>query len=252
MKTSSLRAVLFVLIVTLSATISAQEPQAGKPHLQWKIGDSWLVRVWMPLGGQPEYGTRIIKSHFDDKVTDDVLFKVTGKEQIRGYECFKLEETHPPDYRGWQRRKILFYRCDTGNLVRITVIAYGERHINKDVSLEPDSPLMPHGEEFGAFPVWGKDDIEPKGGVAKPDVCKQKVVREKANGHSAYTFDEVEAGEIGKPASIKRKVTQEWRPGEPWWHEMHLYQGEQELSKAILLPESIGATSNKPAANRPN
>jgi hypothetical protein len=190
---------------------------------------------------------------FRDDMTDDVLYRVTGKKTIKDHECFEIEEVQPPDSLGggYQERKLLYFRIDTGAPIRVTRIVSGpgntENRLDEDFPVDPEAPSAPLGAENYLFPIWSKDNVELQLDREKPKAYSQAIARNA--DQSVYVFRKEHLEDDTR--HIDRVITQKWKPGEPWWREMTIQKNGNVWYKAALLPDTIGSRVNAPKANRP-
>jgi len=259
-----------VAAVALPSYVSAEEKQVGQPHKGWWVGDSWVVREWVPSVGPGLDRMAPVQYKFSDDWTDDVVFRVIDRKEVRGIECFEIEELSPANVAGtplqpsaalarnvprMPGRKLLYYSCDTGVPVRVTFTGggpSGKESLNHDFSLNPDEPDIPLGVECYVFPVWNKDNVEPKtvGPARRRAVSQEKATAENDPDIAHFLIKEriwYKEGSI----SLGKEIRQTWKRGEPWWHEMTVYQYGGLQFKAALLPETVGAPNNQPKVNRP-
>jgi hypothetical protein len=233
----------------------AQEKQIGQPHKIWKTGDSWVLREYVPIGR----GSMYPSFTFQEDTTNDVVFKVLGKKEIRGMECFEIEVSAPPEpaettYQS--HRKLIYYTCETGLPVRMTSARIDktgkEELLPQGITLDPNDPHVPMGFEPYLFPFWDKENSAQK----------------ELSAAQRYVLSQEKLPAAGAPDTIKfiikgnywvkegstlltQEFRQTWKRGEPWWHEMYWYEFGNLHYKAVLLPETIGASNNQPRANRP-
>ena len=276
-KTIILLSVAISIIISVFAMprpIQAQVPDS--PRLRWKIGDSWGVRTWCTI--VTRYGDSKRKNAYIIKGTPvDAFFKVSDikstavfkipymptdlherfKKKYKsmpkeGYKCFEIELVFPKEEAGFQRRYLLYYRRDIGNLIRVL-----DNSIRRDGSVKEsvtDFPIDPNGPiiiehipspipfDFPDFTKGGdfsKQEILDKEGKDER-LISQKIRHGllKAPDGTEYEGDEITMTIKKENKEEKKeeiKSIQKWRKGDPWWSEMAKFKDGEILAEAVLI-----------------
>jgi hypothetical protein len=274
--TITILALLFIVENVYSDEASTDGPK-------WEIGEKWKVRTWLAKGGissdrEPtpvirkgrewianfevvgivstaDFNVPYLPINLEERTKDK--YKNMPKE---GYQCYKVEVIFPVDGMGFQRRYLLYYRTDTGNLIRVL-----DNSIRQDGSIKnfpTDFPIDPNGPNLDAdrecpvfsFPDFRVDtnDFSSEDVFSKDDPnwikrVDQKVSTQKLKNVQGKEYTEHEIVMCQQSIAKKKggkdeiryetKVVQKWRAGEPWWREMKKYEDGKLVYEAELITE---------------
>ncbi len=254
---------------TRGATLRPPAPQA-----MWKIGDSWKVRTWdtkirlssrragveaigkgLPIDTIFEVRRLVSTSDFETPY----LRLAWERERYgnptlppEGYKCFEIQAAFPPQDSGYQERFLLYFRQDTGNLIRILKTSGNKdappRELYWDFSPVPEGPIVgtdytTHGRLFD-FPDFTQD---PNFVRASPigrdpnykEVTKQTITTRTVKSEDGAEHEEYEVVMVTGHAAYELRTVQKWRKGDPWWYEARHYENGKPIGyEAVLLPQS--------------
>ena len=245
-----------VAVVSICINLSFAESKDKKkppeymrfPGLNWKVGDSWVVKVWYGLVGpstEPN-GPSIVRQPMGTPV--NLTFTVrdikliadfkphyspgTVQERIRfkkknisldKYKCFEVET----EYFG--SKYLLYFRTDTGNLIRVNSFDY---------AIDPNGPIR-HDVSLFDFP-----DLTTKKGFFKIE-DESGIIQQTIKPIMVKGFDGVEGKgwqcTIVEISKIRDKVVyksiQKWRKGDPWWTRSVTWQWSNDKEEIVPCPE---------------
>ena len=169
--------VLVSLIMGIGMLESIKADTLNSPTKIWKIGDSWKVHRWswyIPAEVLPAASKKIDEESLKPrKYETTMIFEVKGivstadfdvpyepsnlqertKEKYRnmpkeGYPCYEVAVIFPEENTGFKRRYLLYYRINTGNLIR--VLNSSIRQDDSVMSSKTDYPIDPDGPNLDA------------------------------------------------------------------------------------------------------
>jgi len=260
-----------LVILTFSLPLCAAALRPPAPQLTWKVGDSWRLRTWkmktnlaardpVPRKGSPiditfEVRRLLSTSDFEVPYLQLALDRAAyGNPTLppEGYKCFEVQVTFPPEGSGYERRFLLYFRRETGNLIRILSI-FGKKEDPegkdyRDLSPVPDGPIMGtdytvHGTLFD-FPDFTQDPNFVRARALGRDpndkeVTKQTITTRTVKLEDGTEHEEYEVVMLAKHGTYEVKTIQKWRKGDPWWYEARHYENEKPIGyEAVLLRQS--------------
>jgi hypothetical protein len=250
--------IIFVNVSTMAWNIPAS------PHLKWKVGDSWTVRTWYAIAANykdKEEGHKYIRKgkpldvHFEiERIISTKDFNVTYtptdlEERIKekykslpqeGYKCYEISVIFPEEETGFQTRYLLYYREDTGNLIRVQNVSKRTDgsivNTKVDYPIDPNAPIIErHNDCLIPFdwPNWQKINVMVKHKKQKRIILqeiKEKTFTDKDN----KTFEGTEVNMVLKKVENSQEKdfvrnVQKWDPKFPWWTEAIRYNEKGEI-----------------------
>jgi len=238
------------------------------PQPPWKVGDSWKVRTWKmkidltSLAAVPKKGPPVDITFEIRRVvsTSDFAIPYLGRGPLRarygnptlppgGYQCFEIQAASSPGSSEHQEKFLLYFRRDTGNLIRILDNS-GRKDgpaVNMlwDFSPDPNGPVTETGftprQIFFTFPDFTQDPNYVRERVIGPNQDDKEVIRQTITAHIVKSKDGTEREEYEVVMLTQRrgyefKTVQKWRKGDPWWYEARQYEnGKLKGNEAVLL-----------------
>ncbi len=211
----------------------------GGAHERWKMGDCWTVRTWyatvMNRAREGEAPTFVRKGK-------EVLvsFSVGGTKEVEGHACHEIMGVFPKDGTGFQRRYLLYFRADTGRLVRVvnhSVRTDGSvMHSVTRLSVDGTGPTIvrdPPGGILFDFPDFRLGDgsaTDGDGWENSQVVSTQTLKDPDGQEHSAR-----EIVLTRSKGDQEIKTVQTWVEGEPWWRRAVKYENGKIINEAELV-----------------
>ncbi len=249
-----------VLGVILSVAASAASQDTGSPHLRWRVGQTWTVRVRTPGSGPPRTEDGKIPSSWGGKAYRDVHFEVRRRLSVGENECFEIHETRPVQSDGSQERHLHYYCTSTG-----TLLMSKDSYLRTDGTVyervndhAEDSATIPALDSFrscytlGLMPRWDRPttfqaDIGPKYAPRGSIRHGQEITRPAEELRAFmktgivcklwYKMVFPPTGKEDTGSTLLEEVIQEWMPGEPWWRICTSYLNGQPSRKCMLLKD---------------
>jgi hypothetical protein len=156
-----------------------------------------------------------------------------------GYPCFEIVVTYPSSDPNYRQSACLYFRQDTGNLIRIQDVS-GRKGVEPDRSgaiefpPDPNGPILPlesalvplSVRNMFDFPDFTKDPNFSTENGSGPD---KRVISQTVTSQTIKQKDNVERKEyeitmIEKRNSYEYRTVQKWRKGDPWWYETRQFE----------------------------
>jgi hypothetical protein len=251
------------LVLVSSVSTLAAELHSPAPQMTWKVGDSWTVRTWNPRP-RPNASTPAETLEKGDAV--DLIFKVRrllwtrefqpgylqsgparevfGNPNLppEGYPCMEVEVTYPTSDPEYRKKLCLYFRRDTGNLIRIQDVS-NEKGEEPGITgvvefADANGPTISAGRSAGFmamfdFPDFTKDpnfSCEKRGATGR--MFTSQAVKPQGGGERP----EYEVTMVVRRDSHEYKTVQKWRKGDPWWYESRRFEDGKAVGfEAVLV-----------------
>jgi hypothetical protein len=266
---SCLAVLSFVCQVHGTPALHSAAPQPG-----WKVGDTWKIRTWD------------VKVHLGSKSGEievvgkgspiDITFSVSrslstsdfetpylwhGLDRAKygnptlpqdGYKCLEIRVSYPQEYKGYRRKLLLYFRQDTGNLIRILDIATkrdgSPMNMAWDFSPVPNGPitettypLLCDYPDFTQDPNYSRENVRGPGQDNK-EIIRQLITSHTVKSEDGAEYEEYEVAMTTKRGKSEFKTVQKWRKGDPWWFEARQYEnGKLKGNEAVLIRQTDGS-----------
>lgn len=212
----------------------AAERRLSIDSLGWQVGDTWVLRVFDAILTRPDTESTANESH------RDVCFMVVGRKDIFEKSCYEIEVSDPNSEKGSTKLYKLYFRTDTGNLVRIVAIGdklEPDRHeVVYDFPLDPNGPVMAT-EIFRKlpldFPQLGYEVI--KIGEDGGQTQQMQLVHYTRSGLKENRYWERQIRMVKKTINSELSSIQDWHEGDPWWREAKSFKNGKLIHHSLLL-----------------